>query len=77
MAKQILDRVAVIPFVEWEDMTAHEFDVKQQLFKKVVDSPEKPTELLIGEIGDFIRSPEFKTKRVEMGRCSKTRQTNV
>ena len=32
---------------------------------KVVDNPEKPTELLIGEIGDFLRTQEFSDKRFE------------
>ena len=64
--ERILDRVAAIPFVEWEEMSANDFAAAQERFKKVVDSPEKPTTLLIGEIGDFIRSPEFKEKAKEM-----------
>ena len=65
--ERILDRVAVIPFQEWEDMPANEFAEKQQRFKKVVDDPQMPTELLIHEIGDFIRSEEFQEKRFEFG----------
>ena len=64
--ERILDRVAAIPFVEWEEMSTSEFAAKQELFKRVVDSPEKPTTLLIGEIGDFIRSEEFRDKAKEM-----------
>ena len=61
----ILDRIAAIPFEEWEDMPAGEFASKQKKFKEVVDSPEMPTTLVIGEIGDFIRSEEFAEKRIE------------
>ena len=61
--ERILDRVAAIPFVEWEDMPANEFAANQKRFKLVVDNPDKPTELLIGEIGDFIRSTQFAEKR--------------
>lgn len=63
--ERILDRVAAIPFVEWEDMPANEFAANQKMFKLVVDNPDKPTELLIGEIGDFIRSTQFAEKRDE------------
>ena len=61
----ILDRIAAIPFEEWDDMPAHEFTSKQKMFKKVVDCPEMPTTLVIAEMGDFIRSEEFAEKRVE------------
>ena len=37
----------------------------QRKYKQVVDSPEAPTTLVIGEIGDFIRSEEFGEKRIE------------
>ena len=63
--ERILDRVAAIPFTEWEDMNANEFSDKQNKFKKVVDDPSKPTELLIGEMGDFLRSEEFTKLRFE------------
>ena len=63
--ERILDRIAAIPFGEWDDMAANDFAAKQRRFKAVVDSPEKPTEFLIGEIGDFIRSEEFSMKRDE------------
>ena len=65
--ERILDRVAVIPFQEWEDMPANEFAEKQQWFKNLVDDPQMPTELLIHEIGDLIRSEEFQEKRFEFG----------
>ena len=52
--EQILDRIAAIPFVEWEDMPPSEFARLQAAFKKVVDDPIRPTELLIGEIGDYL-----------------------
>ena len=61
----ILDRIAAIPFQEWEDIPAAEFANKQRKYKQVVDSPEAPTTLVIGEIGDFIRSEEFGEKRIE------------
>ena len=52
-------------FSEWEDMAANEFARKQKRFKEVVDDPEKPTEFLMGEIGDFLRSDLFSQKRDE------------
>ena len=61
--ERILDRISAIPFQEWGDMPAMEFSEKQQRFKKVVDDPKKPTELVIGEMGDFIRSPQFMNLR--------------
>ena len=61
----IFDRIAAIPFEEWDDISAHDFTSKQKRFKKVVDSPEMPTTLVIAEMGDFIRSEEFSEKRVE------------
>ena len=63
--ERILDRIAVIPFAEWDDMPAGEFAAKQKKFKEVVDCPKKPTEFLIGECGYFIRSEEFHKKREE------------
>ena len=79
--ERILDRVAAIPFVEWDEMPATEFSNKQDHFKKVVDNPDKPTTLLIGEIGDFLMSVEFKDKSKELANmlyektdeCIKTR----
>lgn len=61
-----MDRIAAIPFDEWEDIPAGEFAAKQRRFKQVIDCPKKPTELLIGEMGDFIRSEEFTKKREEL-----------
>ena len=55
----------VIPFVEWDDIPAQEFARLQKRFKECIDDPQKPTEFLIGEIGDFIRSQEFLKKRDE------------
>ena len=63
--ERILDRIAVIPFDEWGEMSANEFASKQKRFKQVVDKPDKPTEYLIGDIGDFIRSQEFHDKKEE------------
>ena len=63
--ERVLDRISVVPFSEWEDMPANEFARRQKKFKEVVDDPEKPTEFLIGEIGDFLRSEEFSQKRDE------------
>ena len=44
--ERVLDRIAVIPFSEWADMSASEFTERQKKFKSVVDDPEKPTEFL-------------------------------
>ena len=63
--ERVLDRIAAIPFEEWGDLPAAEFAAKQRKFKDVIDRPDKPTEFLIGEIGDFIRSQEFCEKRDE------------
>ena len=63
--ERVLDRIAVVPFSEWTDMPAQEFTRRQKQFKTVVDAPEKPTEFLIGEIGDFLMSDEFTAKRDE------------
>ena len=60
--ERILDRIAVVPFDEWQDMSAEEFAMKQKRFKQVVDGLRKPTELLIGEIGDFLRTEDFSKK---------------
>ena len=67
-SERCLDRISVIPFSEWDDIPAEEFAAKQRMFKQVVDNPEKPTEFLIGEVGDFIRSEEFKNKSLEFGK---------
>ena len=53
---RILERISAIPFEEWNDVPAQEFASKQNLFEKVVYNPEKQTVLLIGEIGDFLRT---------------------
>ena len=66
--ERVLDRISAIPFSEWDDIPAEEFAMKQTRFKQVVDSPEKPTEFLIGDIGMFIKSAEFKAKKVKFGR---------
>ena len=63
--ERVLDRIGAIPFSEWEDVPAAEFASMQKRFKEVVDNPEKPTEFLIGEIGQFLRSDEFMVKRDE------------
>jgi hypothetical protein len=54
-AERTCDRLSVIPFEEWGFMTASEFSKRRALFKKVVDCDIKPTELVIGEMGDFLR----------------------
>ena len=64
-AEQTGDRISAIPFEEMVDIPPAEFAHKQRLFKSVVDSEEKPTELLIGEIGDFLLSDEFLEKKTE------------
>ena len=63
-----MDRIAAIPFAEWGDIPADEFSRKQKRFKQVVDNPEKPTEFVIGEIGDYLRSEEFSSKKDEFAR---------
>ena len=62
-AERTCDRLSVIPFQEWSSMPAAEFARRQGAFKAVVDSEVKPTEFLIGEIGDFINSQEFLDKK--------------
>lgn len=62
------DRISAIPFQEMPDIPPHEFLEMQRKFKNVVDSEEKPVELLIGEIGDFVLSDEFGEKRLEYTR---------
>ena len=52
--EQVLDRICVIPFVEWGDMLIDDFTRMKKEFKEVVDDDEKPTEYLIGEIGDYL-----------------------
>ena len=59
------------------DLTPAEFARKQKQFKAVIDAEEKPTELLIGEVGDYLLSEEFKEKKVEfadllMDKCEET-----
>ena len=63
--ERIGDRISAIPFEEMEDIAPREFTANQKRFKAVLDSEEKPTTLLIGEIGDFLQSPEFLAKRDE------------
>ena len=60
------DRISVIPFTEWGTMDTTEFTEKQGRFNSLMASTERPTEYIIGEIGDFIMSEEFATKRIEM-----------
>ena len=62
-SERTCDRLTVIPFQEWGFMPAAEFSRRQSLFKSVVDCETKPTELVIGELGDFINSQEFLVKR--------------
>jgi hypothetical protein len=59
------DRICAIPFEEMVDLPPAELAAKQKRWKAVVDSDEKPTELVIGEIGDFLYSEEFIEKRTE------------
>ena len=47
-------------------MSTSEFSSKQEQFKRIVDSPDKLTTLLIGEFGDIIRSELFKDKAEEI-----------
>ena len=47
------------------DIPSHEILAKQRRFKAVVDSKEKPVELLIGEISSYVLSEEFIEKRLE------------
>ena len=61
--ERILNRISAIPFKDCDDMNASDFSEKQLKFKKIVDNPAKPTELLIGEMGDFLRSEEFSKTR--------------
>ena len=59
------DRICATPFEEMVDMTPAEFAARQKRWKAVVDSDQKPTELVIGEIGDYLLSDEFVEKRNE------------
>ena len=63
--ERTLDRIAAVPFGEWSDMSVNDFAAKQNKFKTIVDNPTKPTEFVIGEMGDYLRSEEFKEKRLE------------
>ena len=63
--ERTLDRIATVPFDEWNAMSVSLFAAKQRKFKSVVDDPTKPTEFVIGEMGDYLRSEEFKEKRIE------------
>ena len=63
--EQIGDRISAIPFEEMIDINPAEFTMKQRQFKSVVDAEEKPTELLIGEIGDYLLSEEIFEKKDE------------
>ena len=62
-SERICDRLCVIPFREWGFMPASEFSKRQSRFKSVVDNEQRPTELVIGEMGDFLVSEEFMEKR--------------
>ena len=64
-SERTCDRLSVIPFQEWEFMPASEFSRRQNLFRSVVESEVRPTEFVIGEIGNFINSSEFKEKSEE------------
>ena len=57
--ERILDRLSVIPFVEWDEMSPSEFTRRQKRFKKVIDDPQKPTEFLIGEIGNTFNYSKY------------------
>ena len=59
------DRICAIPFGEMGDMTSFEFASRQRQFKAVIDSNLRPTELVIGEIGDYILTEDFLEKRNE------------
>ena len=59
------DRICAIPFEEMIDLAPADFAARQRRWKAVVDSEEKPTELVIGEIGSFLYSEEFLEKRNE------------
>ena len=59
------DRICAIPFEEMIDMAPAEFSARQKRWKAVVDSEKKPTELVIGEMGDYILGQEFLDKRTE------------
>ena len=63
--ERIGDRISAIPFEEMITLSPSEFAAIQKRFKAVIDSDEKPMELVIGEIGDFILSEEFLEKRTE------------
>ena len=63
--ERTLDRISAVPFAEWSDMSVNEFASKQNKFKTIVDNPTKPTEFVIGEMGDYLRSKELKEKRLE------------
>ena len=54
------DRLAFIPFGEMAQITAEELCRRQELFMKVVSNSHRPTELVIGELGNYIVSEEFK-----------------
>ena len=64
-SERTCDRLSVIPFQGWEFMPASEFSRRQNLFRSVVESEVRPTEFVIGEIGNFINSSEFKEKSEE------------
>ena len=63
--ERISDRICAIPFQDLPDMSPAEYVSRQKRFKTVIDSEEKPMEFIIGEMGDFILSEEFMTKRTE------------
>ena len=63
--ERISDRICAIPFQDLPDMSPTEYVSRQKKFKAVIDSEEKPMEFIIGEMGDFILSDEFMSKRTE------------
>ena len=67
-AERTVDRMAVIPFKNQPNMTIAEANEKRQQFAAVMSEPIRPTEFVIGVIGDFIRSDEFRRGTEEIGR---------
>ena len=64
--ERMTDRIASIPFQEWGHMEPAEFSGKQRAFNNVMSNNEKPTEVVIGDFGNFICSEEFLEKREAM-----------
>ena len=66
--ERVADRLSVIPFSELHStVSTTNYAEAQARFKAVLDDPRKPTEYVIKEIGDYIRSEEFQAQREEMG----------